>query len=253
MAAEPPAHPPQPAAPAPSRGATPPVTQPPSIDVAGLVHRIPPGDALIGGSLLVLLILSLVGAWIRVFGVCSPGAGCTTGSLSFGSLWDGFGVLPALLLVAAIVWFVARAVPALRAAAVLPVPDPVVWMGFAALEIVLFLLHWVIDNQASDFTQPNATMPGWAAFCAIVVAGVLGAGAHLNRRAVPPRARPSAGREAAPSGATGVAAGALSADRSQWFDGTAWRPTTESVPPAAPRSEDGYYWWDGGAWRPVPR
>jgi len=44
----------------------------------------------------------------------------------------------------------------------------------------------------------------------------------------------------------------LSADRSAWWDGQAWRDATRQAPPGHPRSPDGRFWWDGYAWRAVP-
>ena len=48
-----------------------------------------------------------------------------------------------------------------------------------------------------------------------------------------------------------VGAPHLSADRSAWWDGQAWRDATQQPPPGHPRSPDGKFWWDGYAWRPV--
>ena len=45
------------------------------------------------------------------------------------------------------------------------------------------------------------------------------------------------------------AAGPLMSDDGHWWDGQAWRPASQEVPPDALRSEDGAYWWDGGKWR----
>jgi len=323
VAPDPPAYPPQPPTYGPSQGQPgPQQTQP--IDIAAMVRRIPRGDGLIAGSLLLLFIFSFIGQWIRVVGACNA-FGCDTGSFTYDSLWDGFGILPALLIIFAILWFVIRAVPQWRASLLLPIPDSLIWMAFAVLEILLFLLHWVIDNNAANFGIASS-MPGWAAFCAIVFAAALGVGGYLNYQKGPklvfasgagraaasayapapapgaaspapapytPAPAPAAAQAYAPAPAPApapaytpapapvpapavtpaaapapvpaataadatmpavrVAVGALSPDRQQWFDGSAWRSTAESAPPSAPRSDDGVYWWDGSSWRPVPR
>lgn len=64
---------------------------------------------------------------------------------------------------------------------------------------------------------------------------------------------PAPAREASATPApTPVQGFSMSPDGAHWFDGTAWRDATSSVPPDAQRSEDGVYWWDGNTWRLVP-
>jgi hypothetical protein len=201
------------------------------------------------------------------------------------SLWEGFGFLPALLIVVAIGWFVVQRLTHLRLD--LPAPDAVIWranwMAFAGLEIVFFLLHWQIEG--GQYTALNySTLPGWALWASIVFAAAVGFGGYLefsgDRRpllgadtsavatpSVPGVAEsalrpPAAGRGGPgwPPGSAGagppappvLAVGTLSPDRSQWFDGRVWQDASMSAPPDALRSPDGNHWWDGTTWRQLP-
>jgi hypothetical protein len=236
-----------------------------AVDLGAVLRRIPVNDALIGGALLLLFIFSFLQGWmyVKASTTCSFGYCYSGGGAFFDSLWDGFGVLPALLIVFGALWFAYRAIPQLRGSLVLPVPDAVIWMGFAITEAVFFLLQWVIVGASNGGV--GYYIPGWADFCSIVFAAVIFVGAYRNYQhgpklvftssrapaAVTPLA--SAAPSPVPDAAGAVAVGTLTPDRSHWFDGTSWRSTSDSVPPTAPRSEDGFYWWDGTTWRPVPR
>jgi hypothetical protein len=263
----PPAYPPP--APPPPPSASPGQVQ---VDVAALFRKAPPGEWMIGAALLVLFILSFISDWLSLNFGCNL-VECFSGGVS---LWEGFGILPAILLLLAMLWFTIRAIPSLRRALPLPIPDAVIWIGFAALEIVLFLLHWLIDGS-------GVAGPGWTMFAGWAFAVLLGVGALLNYQLGPKLSFASAGRPAGawggfapPAGPDAAAApataaqpapmadlapasptpqagvGSLSPDRAYWFDGSTWQSTAQSAPPNAPRSPDGVYWWDGATWRQVP-
>ena len=131
-----------------------PQTQPQQIDInaalAGFTRRVPAGDMLIALCLLLLFSFSFVGSWFQVSAAtaanCSPSVTTVCG-FSNDSLWHGFGILPAVLIIVAIVFFVIRRLRGVRL--VLGVPEAVVWMGFCVLEIGLFFAYWVIGNGSA--------------------------------------------------------------------------------------------------------
>jgi hypothetical protein len=299
-----------PAAPSARRG--------PQIDLSALLRRTTAADALVAGGLFLLLVFSFVGGWIQTSYTCPSGDIYCAGSTSsaVGSLWEGFGVLPALVVVFAIGWFIAVKIPGLHLHGI--VPDSPIWrapwMGFAGLKVVLFLIYWPI--QGGTYSSLGSTTPGWALWASIAFAAVVGIGGYLEHRGsvgtaggvatasaagaaltrgaqggyvsplpgggqfpaagtgkFPPAGvgqfqaagegqLPAAGvGQVSPAGANEVtpppappvlAVGTLSADRSEWFDGTRWQDASLSAPPRALRSPDGNQWWDGTTWRAIP-
>ena len=286
----PPQQGPQPQYPPPGAPYAPPPQPRPvqQVDLAAMFRRIELGEALIIGALILMFAFSFVSGWIRLSVSCPVGAVyCTADSVTADTLWDGFGILPAVLVIFGILWFAVRRLP--QVGIVLPIPDGMLWMGFAVVEIIFFLLHWVIEGGSAlnGAGAGYSSMPGWADFASIVFALVLGFGGYLlyakgprfafgtrnvgtiGYGAPPPGAGPVAptatpygaaatgaapmGTAPSPAPAPSAAVGTLSPDRSHWYDGATWRETATSVPPGAPRSEDGNYWWDGATWRVVPR
>jgi hypothetical protein len=156
-------------------------------------------------------------------------------------------------------------------------------MGVAGVEVVLFLLYWPIEG--GNYATQGSTSPGWALWVAIAFAAVVGIGGYLEYRTIAGTAADTAaaagmglsrglgaaatgstaahlgtfggvvlpaGTAAAPGAPPLLAVGTLSADRSEWFDGTGWRDASLSAPPGALRSPDGNHWWDGTTWRAIP-
>ncbi len=126
----------------------------------------------------------------------------------------------------------------------LPMPEAMVWVVFAVVEIGLLVLNWVTSNGGVD-----STAPGWAFWVAIGLGGLLGAGGCVmfvqGERSLPQGSAPMLLPPTLPIGT-------ISPDGTRWFDGTGWRDVAVEVPPGAPLSEDGGHWWDGQGWRPVP-
>jgi hypothetical protein len=230
------------------------------VDVNALIRRVPPGDFLIALGLLLIFAFSFVGGWFHVsYNPCAglpfnqSNSSCDQ-SVTYGTLWSGFGVLPALLLIVATLFFVIRKVPQVHW--VLPVADSVVWLLFAILEIALFFLYWFMSkgtDQGVDISTQVGTgyslLPGWTLFVCAALAVAVALGGFVQGRPTPARRVVSAHP---PSAAAAIPVGTMSPDRSTWFDGSVWRDATISVPPGVSRSEDGLYWWDGAAWRAVP-
>ena len=256
----------------------------PTIDLRAVLHRVTAIDTLIGGGLLLLFVFSFIGGWIQITFTCPIADLYCTGSTSSsaGSLWQGFGVLPALIGVAAIGWFVVVKVPELGLGGM--VPDSPIWrspwMGFAGIEVVLFLLYWPL--QSGVYATQGSTAPGWALWASVAFAAVVGIGGYLEHRktveaaaaaesvigmAPAGLARSAAGMDpraayavpaplgqypAPPPAPPVLPVGTLSADRSEWFDGAVWQDAFVSAPPGALRSPDGSQWWDGVGWRALP-
>lgn len=211
------------------------------------------GDVVVGLSLVLLFSFSFVGAWFQtelfcpepVYGpgtIFGGGVGTCADWIAGGTLWSGFGLLPALLLVAALLFFVIRRLPQVRLR--LPVPEALIWVVFAVVEIGLFILNWVTSNGGV-----LSTGPGWALWVGVGLAGLLGVGGctmffQSEGSGLP---GPAPGLPA-----SNLPIGTLSPHGTRWFDGAGWRDVVEAVPPGAPRSEDGGHWWDGQGWRPVP-
>jgi len=236
---------------------------PQQIDLNELASRVPPGDFLMVASLVLLFAFSFVGCWFH--------ASYGSYSVDYDTLWDGFGYLPAFLLLFAMGFYAVRKLPQFRLD--LPVPDWQVWLGFSGLEIVLFLLHWLIDKGPGG---PGVSFrPGWTLFVAVFLVLTLAAGGYLQGQRI------SVGEPTDGFGGSGNTPGSYPRDSSlgasvplteqqttapvdpptapinpaegsQASDGTSPHDTEGTVPPDAPRSEDGYYWWDGKTWRPVP-
>lgn len=229
---------------------------------SGVAPRpVPPrprlGEVAVGVALVALFAFSFAGAWFQAaagcIGIAVPGSSagvpgipympsCVSQTYFFGSLWSGLGLLPALLLVAALLFFVIRRLPQVRLR--LPVPEALIWVVFAVVEIGLFILNWVTSNGGV-----LSTGPGWAFWVGVGLAGLLGVGGCTMFF--------QAEGSGLPGPAPGLPAlnlpiGTLSPDGTRWFDGAGWRDVVEAVPPGAPRSEDGGHWWDGQGWRPVP-
>jgi hypothetical protein len=220
-------------------------------------------------GLLLLFVFSFVGGWIQVSFTCPSGdVYCTSNSASVDTLWNGFGILPALVVVVAIVWFVVTEIPQVRL--VSPAHRAAVWqetwVAFAAGEIVLFVMDWLIEG--SGYTGYSSA-PGWPLITSVVFAAVVGIGGYLERQralrvaagagepsgtaTATPGVEVEVEAEPVPAPVQVVAEGTLSPDRSAWFDGTTWQDASLSPPPDALRSPDGSHWWDGETWRPVPR
>jgi hypothetical protein len=221
-------------------------------------------QALILVGLALLFIFSFLGGWIQLSFTCPANdVYCTSNSATVDSLWNGFGILPALIIVVAVVWFVVTEIPAVRLVA--PVRASTAWretwIAFAAVEIVLFVMDWLIEG--SGYSGYSST-PGWVLIISIILAAVVGIGGYLERQRglrLAAASGPASGTATLPAGPVGMpagplaapAAGTLSPDRSEWFDGTAWRDASLSAPPGALRSPDGSHWWDGATWRAIPR
>lgn len=191
----------------------PPQSQPQPIDInaalAGFLRRVPAGDLLIALCLLLLFSFSFVGGWFQASAAAT--ANCTPSLTSVcaftnDSLWHGFGILPALLIIAAMLFFVIRRLPRVRLA--LGVPEAVVWMGFAVLEIGLFFAYWVIGNggalvdycdsyvgsvgsslggsfncntiTAPQYSHYYSLFPGWTLWVAMGLAILLGLAAYVQ-------------------------------------------------------------------------
>ena len=223
-------------------------------------------QALILVGLVLLFVFSFLGGWIQLSFTCPANdVYCTSNSATVDSLWNGFGILPALIIVVAIVWFVVTEIPAVRLVA--PVRASTAWretwIAFAAVEIVLFLIDWLIEG--SGYSGYSST-PGWVLIISIIFAAVVGIGGYLERQRglrLTAASGPASGPDTLPAGPVSMpasspaglapAAGTLSPDRSEWFDGTAWRDASLTAPPGALRSPDGSHWWDGATWRAIPR
>jgi hypothetical protein len=164
---------------------------------------------LIALCLLLLFSFSFVGSWFQVSAAtaanCSPSVTTVCG-FSNDSLWHGSGILPAVLIIVAIVFFVIRRLPGVRL--VLGVPEAVVWMGFCVLEIGLFFAYWVIGNgsalvdycdsyvgsvgsslggsfNCNTITDPQyshyySLFPGWTLWVAMGLAILLGLAAYVQ-------------------------------------------------------------------------
>ncbi|MGD0833864.1 MAG: hypothetical protein ABSA40_05485 [Candidatus Dormibacteria bacterium] len=135
--------------------------------------RFPYGDVIIALALAALVSLSLVGTWSLPVALTCPDlvpAGCTAADPCIdyfaacpqgfpgGSLWEGFGIVPGLLLLAAVMFFVLRRLPRLVrpwASAVgiaVAVTDVAVLLAFGpspalliAAALAMFLLVWAFD------------------------------------------------------------------------------------------------------------
>jgi len=230
------------------------------VDVNALISRIGPGDLILGLSLILIFGLSFVGGWFHIgYNTCgglpTNQSGCDQ-SVTYGTLWNGFGIVPAFLLIAAMLFFVVRKLPQIRLS--LPMADSVVWLIFAAVEVVLFLLYWVTSkdtyqgvNIGSQIGGPGfSIIPGWTLFVCIALAIPVAIGGQLQARRM--SSLPVSVAPGAHSTAPSIPIGTVSPDRSKWFDGTTWRDAATIAPPGAPRSEDGMYWWDGAGWRVIP-
>lgn len=139
-------------------------------------------QALILVGLVLLFVFSFLGGWIQLSFTCPANdVYCTSNSATVNSLWNGFGILPALIIVVAIVWFVVTEIPAVRLVA--PVRASTAWretwIAFAAVEIVLFLIDWLIEG--SGYSGYSST-PGWVLIISIIFAAVVGIGGYLERQ-----------------------------------------------------------------------
>lgn len=116
----------------------------------------------------------------------------------------------------------------------------VLWV-LAAIDLLLILILFAEVGRADGESGGLAT-PAAGFFIAVVglIAATVGTIMVQTTRH---------GREAVAP--VPVGAPYLSADRSAWWDGQAWRDAALQAPPGHPRSPDGKFWWDGYAWRPV--
>ncbi len=144
------------------------------------------GYVIIGVSLALLVAFSLEQSWLNVGPQCSGGLFCALGGVdAHTSLWYGVGFVPAALLVAAIVFFVLQRVP--QPHVVGPVGESVVWMVFAAVEILLFITFWAMVRGSFIFASMTgaAASPGMSLEVSVVLAIVIGIGggaAQMERR-----------------------------------------------------------------------
>jgi hypothetical protein len=230
-----------------------------------LVRSLAWEQALILGALLLLFIFSFMPGWIQLaFNCPADDVYCVSNSTTVDSLWTGLGILPALIIVMALIWFVVTELPQGRP--VSPARAPAAWregwIAFGVVEIVLFLVGWAIEGGGF---AGYSSAPGWAMIVSIILAAVVGIGGYLERKRSLRLADEAAAPEAAvlsavpaqvpasPSAPPAPAVGTLAPDRSAWFDGSTWRDASLSPPPGALVSPDGGHWWDGATWRALPR
>jgi hypothetical protein len=168
-----------------------PQQQPPaSIDFQKLLSNFTTGDLVIGGGLILLLIFSFIGGFKHVSVSCTStfGSACLGGGSATGdSLWGSLGILPALLILVAIAFYVLRKFLSGQVQLpVLPLPDWQIWLFFGIGEAVLIFLSWLVSKGSSggvDFGSfPGvSTSPGWSCYALIILALAVAAGGYLKQ------------------------------------------------------------------------
>lgn len=163
-----------------------PAQQPQAIDFQELLKNFTTGDLVIGGALILMFIFSFFGGFKHVSVDCtSVGTACVGGGSATGdSLWGGLGILPALLMLVAIAFYVIRKIPQIQLP-VLPLPDWQIWMIFGIGEAVLIFLSWLAGKGTSggvDFgSVPGvSTSPGWSMYVLVILALGVAVGGYLK-------------------------------------------------------------------------
>jgi hypothetical protein len=160
------------------------------VDLGALVARVTPADLLIGATLLMLLVFSCADAWMHPE---YPDGRSTT----LETMWNGLGLLAALFLVAAIVYWVT----AILFADLWHVPQPAdparLWLIFGGVETALIVLFYVTESMKdwdqsgsgrSSLSLAPTVTPGWAWYCGVASAGLIAVGGVL-KMVEPPRTR----------------------------------------------------------------
>jgi hypothetical protein len=158
-----------------------PAAQPQQVDFGAMFSKLARSDMIIGGGLVLLLIDSFIGSWFHYSTDACQGIQSTlcNGSVTYGSLWGGLGILAALLIIVGIAFLVVRLflsdqvqIPAL------PLTDAQLWMAFGAVEVVLVLLNWLIGKGSyNGFDIPDiagtSKSPGWALYVGVILGLVI--------------------------------------------------------------------------------
>jgi hypothetical protein len=154
-----------------------PAAQPQQVDFGAMLSKLARSDMIIGGALVLLLIVSFIGSWFHYSTDACQGIQSTlcNGSVTYGSLWGGLGILAALLIVVGIAFLVLRLFLSTQVQLpALPLPDSQLWMAFGAVEVVLMLLNWLIGKGSyNGFDIPDiagtSKSPGWALYVGVIL------------------------------------------------------------------------------------
>lgn len=171
-------------------------------------NRLSSGEKLLGVTALVLFITSFLSMWgkIEVTTDLPEGVPDTLGgsaSTSF-SLWDGYGLLPKLGIVIAlllVIVVIAKAAGALDNAN-LPVPLGLLYVGGAAITVITMLIALLAgaegDNNVEGFGTTIEVNRGLLLYLGILLSLAMAVGAFLHMQQ----------EGSAPKGAAGPPAGA---------------------------------------------
>lgn len=163
-------------------------------------NRLTTGEKLLGASALVLFITSFLSMWGKVSVSADLPPGVPDDVLSSAetnfSLWDGYGILPklgvliALLLVIAVI---AKAAGALDNVS-MPAPLGLVYLGGAAIIVITMLIALLAgpegDNEVEGFGATVELERGLLLYLGIVlaIATALGAFLHMQGEGSTPKA-----------------------------------------------------------------
>ena len=138
---------------------------PASFDFQKMMSGFTTGELVIMASSLLLLIDSFLSAWIKVSFDCPAGTPsnlCVGASGTGGTMYNGWGYLGFIALLATIAFFVIRKFLAgTMTLPPLPVPDAYVFMGLGGIEVLADLFFFL---EYHDSAGGISVGPGWAWF-----------------------------------------------------------------------------------------
>ena len=158
------------------------------------LNRLSTGEKVLGISALVLFITSFLSMWGKV-DVSAEGLpeGATTGfgEASF-SLWNGYGILPKLgvLIALLLVVFVAAKAAGALGNVNLPVPETLIYLGGAAIVVLTMLIALIFGaegaNEGSAFGVTVELERGLLLYLGVLLSLAMAAGAYLHMQEAGP-------------------------------------------------------------------